>query len=195
MKGDDKYSVDYGRFDRIAEEADEPAKDDRDYYYDEKGNRVPLGTAAPKPEIDPKAEEAFSAEMKDFLDKAQDVAGEGKGGTDMKGFLNKASRKEKARDIAREMRAQGAQEAKKPDAREVPQYVITRSEKVQVVVTLPLVSSMKAVELDVAAETLRLASPEYLLECKLPCAVDAASTNAKFKKTTKELVVTIPPAA
>lgn len=114
--------------------------------------------------------------------------------TDMKGFLNKHAEKEKAKEEARQKRAkQKAQEQKaQTDSREVPQYVITRTEHVQVVVNLPLVNSMKAVELDVAADTLRLASPEYLLECKLPCAVDASATSAKFKKSTKELVVITP---
>jgi hypothetical protein len=202
VKGDDKYSVDYSRFEELEDPADEPVKDDRNFYYDEKGNVVSLSPEKKPEKAAPAAKGAnvldgidfdkeFAALEKTLAGGLPDMSEAEKAfGADMKGFLNKAAEKDKAREAAREQKAGGAAKA---DAREEPKYIVTRNETVQVVVTLPLVSSMKTVELDVAEATLRLASPEYLLECKLPCAVDANATSAKFKKSTRELVVTIPP--
>jgi len=227
VKEGDKYSVDYSRFEELDDEEDgQPVKDDRDFYYDEKGNVVslspekpakPAGAAASAPENGPFAKSGgfpggalpdgfdFDKEMAALEKTLGAVNGDGSPsllpdmtdaekafGADLKGFLNKAAEKDKARDAAREQKQADAKAAK-ADAREEPKYLVTRNEHVQVVVNLPLVSSMKTVELDVAELTLRLASPEYLLECKLPCAVDANATSAKFKKSTRELVVTVPP--
>merc|ERR1711937_384905 len=80
----------------------------------------------------------------------------------------------------------------KSDARAAPQYTIACNADVRVVVSTPLVSSIKNVDLDVAARSLRVASPEYLLECDLPCRVDPAQSKASFKKAPRELVLTIP---
>merc|ERR1712100_60785 len=78
------------------------------------------------------------------------------------------------------------------DSRAAPQYTIACNPDVRVVVSMPLITSIKNVDLDVAARSLRVASPEYLLECELPCRVDPAQSKASFKKASRELVLTIP---
>jgi len=108
-----------------------------------------------------------------------------------KGFLLEAEKKEKARAEKRAA-TQSAVAKADADTRQVPEYHVTKNDTVKVVVNLPLISSMKNVDLDVSTNKLRLSSPEYKdLDCKLPCDVDASKTKASFKKSTKELVVTI----
>merc|ERR1711966_156421 len=78
-----KYSNDYSRFEEVEEEPDAPVKDDRNYYFDEKGEVVYLDDAKPAA-VDENAEEAFAAEMQNVLK----AAGKEKpGGSDIMGGL------------------------------------------------------------------------------------------------------------
>jgi hypothetical protein len=102
-----------------------------------------------------------------------------------KGFLLEQMEKSKAAGKKTESSAGS-------DSRAAPQYTIACNPDVRVVVSMPLITSIKNVDLDVAARSLRIASPEYLLECELPCRVDPAQSKASFKKASRELVLTIP---
>jgi hypothetical protein len=104
-----------------------------------------------------------------------------------KGFLLEQMEKNKAAD-----KKQGTTAGS--DSRAAPQYTIACNADVRVVVSMPLITSIKNVDLDVAARSLRIACPEYLLECELPCRVDPAQSKASFKKASRELVLTIPTA-
>merc|ERR1711861_117046 len=98
-----------------------------------------------------------------------------------KGFLLEQMEKNKKREEA----------GKKPETsaasgeRTAPQYTIACNPDVRVVVSMPLITSIKNVDLDVAARSLRIASPGYLLECDLPCRVDPAQSKASFKKASR----------
>jgi hypothetical protein len=109
-----------------------------------------------------------------------------------KGFLLEQMEKSKAAAKKREETSAGAGVATSSDARAAPQYTIACNPDVRVVVSMPLITSIKNVDLDVNARSLRIASPEYLLECDLPCRVDPAQSKASFKKASRELVLTIP---
>jgi hypothetical protein len=135
------------------------------------------------------AEKQFLAEMEPQMDAMNKSNGSAPGprpdAPDVKkGFLLEQMAKEKAR--TERVPETGS------TALEVPQYTIACNDDVRVVVTMPLVASIKVVDLDVATKTLRVQSPDYLLECDLPCRVDPAQAKASFKKATKELVITIP---
>jgi hypothetical protein len=99
-----------------------------------------------------------------------------------KGFLDKPAKA-----------ARAAPAAKASDTTTTPPHTVVKTERgVQCVVQLPKGVSMSAVELDVSRQKLRLACPGHVLECDLPCPVDANQSRAKFRKATSELVVTVP---
>jgi hypothetical protein len=267
LKGDDdgvaRYSNDYSRFDKLddVEDVKKPAVEERDFYYDEKGNIVKLGSTPPAPstpapvpqtpqagypksqsgpvdsteERARKAEEArnlleklgmgamaangdvgnmdpakfmegldltdteknFLTEMEPYMDEAMKGMNLTPGNKQSapavrpdapevkKGFLLEQMEKSKAA-------AQKQETTAGSDSRAAPQYTIACNPDVRVVVSMPLITSIKNVDLDVAARSLRIASPEYLLECDLPAKVDPTNTKASFKKASRELVLTIP---
>jgi hypothetical protein len=102
-----------------------------------------------------------------------------------KGFLLEQMEKNKAAEKKQDTSAGSA-------SRTAPQYTVACNPDVRVVVSMPLLTSIKGVDLDVAARSLRVCSPEYLLECDLPCRVDPTQSKASFKKASRELVLTIP---
>jgi hypothetical protein len=140
-------------------------------------------------------EKQFIAEMEPQMEEAMKAKGATPGprpdAPDVKkGFLLDQMAKEKARK--EQPTGTGSSDSTNSGVREVPTYTVAHNEDVRIVVSMPLAASMKGVDLDVAARTLRVESAEYLLECDLPCRVDPAQAKASFKKATRELVITVP---
>merc|ERR1719453_1294707 len=131
-------------------------------------------------EMEPQMDEAMKAMNKQASPSPRPDAPEVK-----KGFLLEQMEKNKAAEKKTDTSAGSS-------SRAAPQYTIACNPDVRVVVSMPLITSIKNVDLDVAARSLRVASPEYLLECELPCRVDPAQSKASFKKASRELVLTIP---
>jgi hypothetical protein len=143
------------------------------------------------------AEKQFLAEMEPQMDEAmkamnkQAPPGPRPDAPDVKkGFLLEQMEKNAAKAAAKKQSTSDTSAAS--TSRTAPQYTIACNPDVRVVVSMPLITSIKNVDLDVAARTLRIASPEYLLECELPSRVDPSQTKASFKKASRELVLTIP---
>jgi hypothetical protein len=138
------------------------------------------------------SEKQFFAEMEPQMDEAMKAMGKQSAPSPRpdapevkKGFLLEQMEKDKAAGKKQDAGAGSV-------SRTAPQYTIACNPDVRVVVSMPLISSIKNVDLDVAAKSLRIESPEYLLECELPCRVDPAQSKASFKKASRELVLTIP---
>ena len=74
--------------------------------------------------------------------------------------------------------------------RETPQHTVgIKGDAITVKISLPSLTSMAGVELDVSSLGLKLKHDQYLLRCKFPQAIDEDSVKAKFSKKKQSLTI------
>jgi len=211
-----KYDVDYSRFSKIvaiaADDEDVPAEQ-RDWYYDSKGNRKQIerpadGSCPPSAPSSAGAGESRAELQKGFLQKAkaplypkgseqarappseEELAKElGELMGDAK--MREALQKEGAEAPGRPPLAVKTAERKAPEfeLKEVP-------EGLQLVVSVPGLGSMQGVNLDVTERRASLAFPTAAtlkpLQVELPKSVIATNARAKFSRKTQQISITLP---
>lgn len=217
-----KYEVDYSRFDKIEDVPDKPAIEERDWYYDQKGNRVQSKTSS-APTATPRAADSEPAIKKGFLDSAKaplypkgseqkappteeemmkiqrDMMGNE---SDLMKSLGQMMEKEGMIDPAGQA---GVTQTPKPNItaktpeRKAPDFTLESNDaegQLELVVVVPGLESMQGVDLDVTERRASLAFPTKVglkpLQVELPAAVIPTSVRAKFSKKTHQITVKLP---
>jgi hypothetical protein len=76
-------------------------------------------------------------------------------------------------------------------AKAVPSHVLrVHDGQMELSISLPLLTSVTAVALDVSASSLRLDSEDYALHLAFPATIEEASSTAKFLKKQRTLKIT-----
>jgi len=207
-----KYDVDYSRFDNIADVEESPTVEERDWYYDAKGQRHQIQKKTIQPSTAPHETEPETHLKKGFLDSAK------------KPLYPKGSEQAKAppdeaqliKELGHLMGPTGDADALGPKPNEPqprktsvsvkvpeykpPEFTLTQVPGgLQLVVSVPGLASMKDVSLDVIERRASLAFPASVglkpLQVELPEAVIPVSAKAKFSKKTHQITISLPTAA
>jgi len=207
-----KYDNDYARFDRIDDIDDKPAAEERDWYYDSKGQRCQMKskTAAAQTVPAEMPESEASPLRKGFLDSAKKPLYPK--GSEQGKVKEPPSEEELMKELAA-MTGEGAGMPKAPSG-EAPRpglsvkkqecktadFTLSEvSEALQLVVSVPGLESMKEVSLDVTEKRASLGFPGSAglkpLQVELPTVVVPKAVKAKFSKKTHQITITLPLAA
>lgn len=211
-----KYEVDYSRFDKIEDVEDKPEVEQRDWYYDEKGVRHSMPKSCGSVGTTSKQSEAESAPTmkKGFLDNAKaplyPKGSEQRSPVDDVEMLkNLGSDADFMKNFGQFMSEEGMpppqSETPKPSVaakmpeRRAPKFTLERDDNeglLQLVIDVPGLESMKGVDLDVTDACASLAFPSSIglrpLKVELPASVVPASVRAKFSKKTHQITVKLP---
>jgi len=203
----DKYEVDYSRFDRIDDVQEERVVEERDWYYDSKGQRCQ--TTSSGAAVGASESTAASKMKKGFLDSVKTPLykdgseqrappSEQELNAKMAEVLGPDADKE-LEQLEKLMRGPDQAAGPPPIRREPPSYTLTEGEQLQLNIVVPGLGSMKGVSLDITEFEASLFFPTATgfgpLAVKLPKAVAASECRAKFSKKTQSIVVTLPLAA
>jgi hypothetical protein len=206
-----KYDNDYSRFDLIEDVAPEPAPgmEPRDYYFDEHGKRHQINSK-PMPKAGGFAdEESTPAVKKGFFGDSKKPLYPPEGSEQKSPMAEEELMKELG-SFLKENESRGAPQAngapvptpvkaKRPELLD-PDYALTEvGDNLQLVVTVPNLTSMQGVDLDVTEQRASLAFPPSAgmrpLQVELPVHVVPTSVRAKFSKKARQITVRMPLAA
>jgi len=210
-----KYDVDYSRFDQIDDVEDSSASpEQRDWYYDQKGNKRQIQQ---NPAVDQTTEQVAQQTGSEEVPKSQL----------QRGFLNnakapfypKGSEQAKAppsdeqllQDFGNLLRESGPESAaqapekkssvsvKVPD-RKTPEFELNQvPEGLALAVSVPGLSSMQGVNLDVTEREVSLDFPPSVslkpLKVELTQSVIPTGARAKFSRKTNQITISLPVAA
>jgi len=201
-----KYDVDYSRFSKIAADEEEAPAEQRDWYYDAQGQRreIQRPVAASSSSASPTAgaAEAKSELQKGFLQKAKSPLYP-KGSEQAKAPPDKAQLAKELSELMGDakleeaLRQEAGEAPRKPAERPVPEFELKEvPEGLQLVVSVPGLSSMQGVNLDVTERRASLAFPVAVtlkpLQVELPKSVVPMSARAKFSRKTQQINITLP---
>lgn len=202
-----KYENDYSRFDKIDDVEEPSGLAERDWYYDESGQKKAIGQPGnARPQGPAKA--ATPAVKKGFFDDAKSPLYP-KGSEQAKNYSDEQFVKdfEKFGGYSDEQLQQellgGSQsgpnskiEAKAPESK-APEFTLSNeADSLRLTIAVPGLESMQGVNLDVTEQRAVLEFPQGIglnpLRVELPTKVVPASVRAKFSKRKSEITVTMP---
>lgn len=215
-----KYDNDYSRFSRVEDITDEPAKDDRDWYYDHNGNRRQIETSAATASSSSQATEA--AVKKGFFENTKKplyaepsregsvkAALNGKNSLDERALLaefEKLPPEEKAlmeefktmlaqsSDLKTPERSKHQVSAKAPE-RISPKYSLTEASAglLQLIIDVPGLQSMTGVDLDVTERQASLVFPSTvgLKPLKVELPTNVVPSSVRAKFSKKTQQITV----
>jgi len=209
-----KYDVDYSRFRQIDDAEDSSAvPEQRDWYYDQKGNRRKIEQ---NPAVDQTAERVAEQTGSEEAPKSQLQKGflsNAKAPLYPKGSEQKAPPSDEQLlhefgDLLRESEPESTAQApeKKPNVtvkvpdRKTPKFELNQvPEGLTLAVSVPGLSSMQGVSLDVTEREASLEFPPSVnlkpLKVELPRCVIPTGARAKFSRKTNQITISLPSAA
>lgn len=209
-----KYDNDYSRFSKIDAGDDDAGPDQRDWYYDEKGNRREIqrsATSSSASATTTGAQEKGADFLKGFLGNAKSPlypkgSEQGKAPPDeaqltkeLESLLGEA----KLKEALQENEGFGDAAPSKPSTavkkteRPAPEFELKEvPEGLQLAVSVPGLSSMQGVNLDVTERQASIGFPASValkpLQVELPKSVIPTSARAKFSRKTQQINITLP---